>query len=640
MRLRRVIGGLVFVVLFAGGVVAASADTDNGVTATFSPSSPNGNNSFYTSPVDITYEGDLGDTCNPASETYSGPDDANASVSSTCTPLDPTASPRTGTFAFKYDETAPNVSVTFGRPPDSNGWYNHPVLWDVSGSDGASGIDGCNPAGGTYGGPNDASVAVRGECTNRAGLSASDQATLKYDETAPTVTVTLGRPPDLNGWYNSPVTYSAEMQDAMSGPGSCDPSRTYNGPDDPSVTVTLSCTDAAGNSASGTATFSYDETRPVLTLPTLLPQEAVGPNGAPISYTVTATDPAKGSQPPSDLIPGRISCAPQSGSVFAIATTPVQCTATDDAGNQGSGSFDVTVADRTPPTFVINPQNITVQAQNVNTGTPATNNCIQDFLNGPTANDVVDGSRPVTNDNTRTRFPVGSTTVTFTATDTRNNSITAPATVTVKRGPQECTFDSQAPWNPTRVRVNEGNNLVVLTWRNPRAADFSHIEVYRQLASRSDLGVRVCQTRRQRCVDRGVRNGILYRYTLFAFDEAGNNSRGLSRFAKPHRILLLRPRDGARISRPPVFDWVSIRGADYYNVQLYRVYRGRQVKILSRWPKASKYDLPWRWIQDRRVRRFVPGRYYWYVWPGFGSLRAGNYGKVMGPNDFTVVRRR
>ena len=38
-----------------------------------------------------------------------------------------------------------------------------------------------------------------------------------------------------------------------------------------------------------------------------------------------------------------MSCAPASGSVFAIGTTAVACTATDHVGNAANGSFTVTV---------------------------------------------------------------------------------------------------------------------------------------------------------------------------------------------------------------------------------------------------------------------------------------------------------
>ena len=58
------------------------------------------------------------------------------------------------------------------------------------------------------------------------------------------------------------------------------------------------------------------------------------PYGAPVSYTVTATD---------DSGQVSVTCSPSSGSTFSIRTTSVSCTATDSGGNKVSGSFKVTV---------------------------------------------------------------------------------------------------------------------------------------------------------------------------------------------------------------------------------------------------------------------------------------------------------
>ena len=80
---------------------------------------------------------------------------------------------------------------------------------------------------------------------------------------------------------------------------------------------------------------SQDRDAPTLVLPADNTVDATSPAGAPVSYAVSATDDA-------DPDPS-VSCNPASGSVFAIGTTPVACTATDHAGNSSSGSFSVTV---------------------------------------------------------------------------------------------------------------------------------------------------------------------------------------------------------------------------------------------------------------------------------------------------------
>jgi hypothetical protein len=77
-----------------------------------------------------------------------------------------------------------------------------------------------------------------------------------------------------------------------------------------------------------------DAEAPALTLPGSMTVDATGPDGAPVSFEVTATD--DGGEP-------EVTCAPEPGTTFAIGTTAVTCIATDAAGNEASGSFEVTV---------------------------------------------------------------------------------------------------------------------------------------------------------------------------------------------------------------------------------------------------------------------------------------------------------
>jgi hypothetical protein len=73
--------------------------------------------------------------------------------------------------------------------------------------------------------------------------------------------------------------------------------------------------------------------------------EATGKDGAAVSYTASAKD----------LVDGTVavSCDKKSGSVFALGTTTVNCSATDRAGNTAAGVFTVTVKDRTAPLLVL-----------------------------------------------------------------------------------------------------------------------------------------------------------------------------------------------------------------------------------------------------------------------------------------------
>src|SRR5262249_1832941 len=160
---------------------------------------------------------------------------------------------------IKIDATPPTVTASAARAPDSNGWYNHAVGVGFSGTDSLSGVASCTSA--TYGGPDNGSASVAGTCTDNAGNSATTTFGFKYDGTPPNVNASPGRAPDANGWYNHPVAVAFAGTDATSGIASCT-SATYSGPDDGGAGVSGSCSDAAGNSASGSFGLKYDSTPP------------------------------------------------------------------------------------------------------------------------------------------------------------------------------------------------------------------------------------------------------------------------------------------------------------------------------------------------------------------------------------------
>jgi HYR domain len=84
--------------------------------------------------------------------------------------------------------------------------------------------------------------------------------------------------------------------------------------------------------------WTVDLTPP--TLPQDMTLEATSPSGTPVVFEAADNF---------DVAPG-LDCTPASGSTFALGTTNVTCTATDEAGNSsGEGMFAVTVVDTTPP---------------------------------------------------------------------------------------------------------------------------------------------------------------------------------------------------------------------------------------------------------------------------------------------------
>ena len=157
-----------------------------------------------------------------------------------------------------------------------------------------------------------------------------------------------------------------------------------------------------------------DNIPPVLSLPANITAEAASASGAAVTYTTSATDNIDGTLP--------ATCAPVSGSTFAIGTTTVNCSATDSNAFTTHGSFTVTVQDTTVPTLNL-PANITIEA----TGPSG-----EVVTYTASASDLVAGSVPVTCvPASGSTFLIGTTTVNCSATDTYSNTANGSFNVTV-----------------------------------------------------------------------------------------------------------------------------------------------------------------------------------------------------------------
>src|SRR5574337_1789204 len=233
------------------------------------------------------------------------------------------------------------------------------------------------------------------------------------DTTAPAITA----PPvtaQATGPSGATVTYSVSATDLVDGtvPVTCDH---LSGSSFPIGSTTVSCnaTDHASNVSHASFTITVSDTaQPTITAPPVT-AEATSANGASVTYTVSATDPVDGTVP--------VTCTPASGTLFGFGITNVDCSASDAAGNVGHASFVVTVQDTTAPTITAPPA-ISMHA----TGPLTTVS-----LGTPTVTDIVDPHPTVTNNAPSGGFPVGTTTVTWTAKDGSGNTATALQTVTI-----------------------------------------------------------------------------------------------------------------------------------------------------------------------------------------------------------------
>lgn len=344
------------------------------------------------------------------------------------------------------------------------------------------------------------------------------------------------------------VTYTARAVNASNGkpvPLSCDGSASALGELRASAlfplgTTRVSCVaGGAGEQVTGSFTVTVRDTLPpvIRGVPEPTTVEATGPDGAVVTFMLpTAVDAVDGTV--------RVVCTPPSGSRFPIGTTVIACTATDSRRNQAAASFPVTVRDTTPPNLLVPPP-LALGATGPD-GTPASDPRIQVFLSSARASDTVDGA-PLVGADAPPVFPVGTTTVRFTAADRFGNVTVLTSSVEI------------SPFVPPATVV-----------------------------------------------------------------------------PKPTAPTLLAPAHGARLSAPPVLRWKAVPGATYYNVQLWR--NGR--KILSRWPTRTQLALRASWTYAGRRYRLTPGRYRWYVWPGLGARADARYGALLGRRTFVIVRRR
>ncbi len=182
--------------------------------------------------------------------------------------------------------------------------------------------------------------------------------------------------------------------------------------------------------------------------------------------------------------------------------------------------------------------------------------------------------------------------------------------------------------------ANPGDQAVALSWQaGGDVAPISSVQVTRSGGTKAAAVETVYSGDGTGFNDRHLKNGVRYTYTVTARDLAGNVA--VKTIATTPAARLLGPALNAHLSAPPMLSWTSAPSATYYNVQLFR---GNGGKVLSTWPKQASLQLRRTWNFEGRRYRLKPGRYKWYVWPGFGRRKAAQYGHMIGSGTFVVVR--
>jgi hypothetical protein len=186
-------------------------------------------------------------------------------------------------------------------------------------------------------------------------------------------------------------------------------------------------------------------------------------------------------------------------------------------------------------------------------------------------------------------------------------------------------YDATPP-TVTSFRVAPGNRKAKLDWN---VQDASSIQVVRTpgVKGAAQSVVFSGQGSTKGFTDPKLHPGRQYQYSLTATDVAANQSaKGVAFLA---RGALLFPAPSEQVTKAPLLVWAPKRGASYYNVILTR---GR--RVLSAWPVHARLQLPRAWRYRGHRYKLRPGTYSWFVWPGYGSLSAGRYGKMLGGSTF------
>jgi len=195
------------------------------------------------------------------------------------------------------------------------------------------------------------------------------------------------------------------------------------------TTVTLTATDAAGNSSTTTIVVTIaDQTAPTVSAADLT-LEATGSDGAAVTTEallaqVTSAD---------NVDEAATVTLDVTTDVLPFGATTVTATATDAAANSSTATFVATVVDTTGPMF--EGLMMLVMTVDEEMPVPSTDERFTAWLDGVSATDIVDGEVSYTTSEIPAEFPVGKTPITFTASDAAGNETVETVEVLVAVGP-------------------------------------------------------------------------------------------------------------------------------------------------------------------------------------------------------------
>jgi hypothetical protein len=307
---------------------------------------------FSVSAADTEDEPDPSPTCSHTSGSTFPVGDTTV----TCSVVDSGGLDDTDTFTVRVvDTTDPFVAISTDESAGGSGWFN------IASNDGAPGVTVDVETGDIVGvtglactdngvdvGPldpaGDSFVLLDGlhavECVATDGAGNDDAASAGFDvdQTAPWIVPTVGPAPAPSGWWNATTgapTATFACSDDTSGLASCSDPFAFGEGADQSTTGTA--TDAAGNSATADVTnIDVDLTGPVVVA--FDGTELV--DGGRYAYLFVPAGPTGCTA--TDAVSGPAGCL-VSGYAETVGTQAILGSATDAAGNSGTGRLDYEV---------------------------------------------------------------------------------------------------------------------------------------------------------------------------------------------------------------------------------------------------------------------------------------------------------
>jgi alpha-tubulin suppressor-like RCC1 family protein len=245
---------------------------------------------------------------------------------------------------INIDLTPPTVQFAAPSPaPNAAGWNNTDVQMGFTVTDNLSGVVSPSSPGTLTFTAQGSNLTSTLTVTDAAGNSATvTSPVVKIDKTAPVVTFTRTAP-NAAGWNNSAVVVHFTATDGLSGINGAavlDQTITTEGQNQ-SATATF--TDAAGNSASATATgINIDTTPPTILFGAPSPApNAAGWNKTNVSISFTTVDNLSGVVSP--VGPGALTLSTEGSSVKGTVIV------TDAAGNSATFTSPAVKIDKTAP---------------------------------------------------------------------------------------------------------------------------------------------------------------------------------------------------------------------------------------------------------------------------------------------------